>query len=156
MVNDLPSGHIDLAPPFCAILGLESPQKLDGRILSEAMTGQSPPAECHDRGPGSGAQIPFRAIGASIFAFPGSARRLISMKATAPSTGRLELFRFLSFSRSLTEKGETASRGDRSGEMMGAFPCRRLNDYSSPLASPNRRIAQSTATLPWRTESLSM
>jgi arylsulfatase A-like enzyme len=36
--NDLPSGNIDLAPTILQILGIK-PQKMDGRILSEAMTG---------------------------------------------------------------------------------------------------------------------
>jgi len=36
--NDLPSGNVDLAPTVLQILGLKPPQKMDGRILSEAMT----------------------------------------------------------------------------------------------------------------------
>ena len=43
MLNDLPSGNIDLAPTVLHLLGLESPHKLDGRILFEAMTGDSAP-----------------------------------------------------------------------------------------------------------------
>ena len=43
MLNDLPSGNIDLAPTILHLLGLESPQKQDGRILLEAMTGDSAP-----------------------------------------------------------------------------------------------------------------
>jgi arylsulfatase A-like enzyme len=43
MLNDLPSGNIDLAPTILHLLGLESPHKLDGRILFEAMTGDSAP-----------------------------------------------------------------------------------------------------------------
>ena len=36
--NDSPSGNVDLAPTILQILGLKSPQKMDGRTLSEAMT----------------------------------------------------------------------------------------------------------------------
>ncbi len=43
MLNDLPSGNIDLAPTVLHLLGLESPHKFDGRVLSEAMTGNSAP-----------------------------------------------------------------------------------------------------------------
>lgn len=43
MLNDLPSGNIDLAPTILHLLGVESPQRFDGRVLSEAMTGQSAP-----------------------------------------------------------------------------------------------------------------
>lgn len=46
MLNDLPSGNIDLAPTVLHLLGLESSGGFDGRVLSEAMTGgpASPPA----------------------------------------------------------------------------------------------------------------
>lgn len=44
MVNDLPSGNVDLAPTILHVLGLESPHKFDGRVLSEAMTGESEPS----------------------------------------------------------------------------------------------------------------
>jgi len=37
-VNDLASGNVDLAPTILQILGIKPPQKMDGRILSEAMT----------------------------------------------------------------------------------------------------------------------
>jgi hypothetical protein len=37
--DDLPSGNVDLAPTILQILGIKPPQKMDGRILSEAMTG---------------------------------------------------------------------------------------------------------------------
>jgi arylsulfatase A-like enzyme len=36
--DDLPTGNIDLAPTILQILNIKSPQKMDGRILSEAMT----------------------------------------------------------------------------------------------------------------------
>ncbi len=35
--NALPSGNVDLAPTILRILGITPPQRLDGRILSEAM-----------------------------------------------------------------------------------------------------------------------
>jgi arylsulfatase A-like enzyme len=35
--DDLPTGNTDLAPTILQILGIKSPQPLDGRILSEAM-----------------------------------------------------------------------------------------------------------------------
>ena len=38
--NDLASGNVDLAPTILQILGIKPPQKMDGRILSEAMTGR--------------------------------------------------------------------------------------------------------------------
>ena len=37
--NNLPSGNVDLAPTILQILGIKSPQKMDGRVLFEAMTG---------------------------------------------------------------------------------------------------------------------
>jgi len=40
--NDLPSGNVDLAPTILQILGIKSPQKMDGRILSEAMIADKP------------------------------------------------------------------------------------------------------------------
>ena len=36
--SDLPSGNIDLAPTVLQILGIKPEQKMDGRVLSEAMT----------------------------------------------------------------------------------------------------------------------
>jgi hypothetical protein len=40
--NDLPSGNVDLAPTILQILGLKPAEKIDGRILSEAMTVATP------------------------------------------------------------------------------------------------------------------
>ena len=37
LTSDLPSGNVDLAPTILAILGIKSPQPMDGRVLSEAM-----------------------------------------------------------------------------------------------------------------------
>ena len=37
-MDNLPSGNTDLAPTILHILGIKSPDKMDGRILSEAMT----------------------------------------------------------------------------------------------------------------------
>ncbi len=39
--DDLPSGNVDLAPTILRILGIALPRQLDGRILSEAMSGSS-------------------------------------------------------------------------------------------------------------------
>jgi arylsulfatase A-like enzyme len=41
VTTDLPSGNIDLAPTVLHLLGIEPPHKFDGRVLSEAMTGDS-------------------------------------------------------------------------------------------------------------------
>src|SRR5437016_2439279 len=40
-VDDLPSGNVDLAPTILQILGIKTSEKMDGRILSEAMTGRA-------------------------------------------------------------------------------------------------------------------
>jgi hypothetical protein len=37
LTSDLPSGNVDLAPTILSILGIQSPAKMDGRVLSEAM-----------------------------------------------------------------------------------------------------------------------
>ena len=39
MIDELPSGNIDLAPTILHILGVAPSQKMDGRVLSEAMVG---------------------------------------------------------------------------------------------------------------------
>jgi arylsulfatase A-like enzyme len=41
--DTLPTGNIDLAPTILWILGLQPPQKMDGRILSEAVNGLEAP-----------------------------------------------------------------------------------------------------------------
>lgn len=38
-VSEIPSGNIDLAPTVLALLGLERPASMDGRILAEALVG---------------------------------------------------------------------------------------------------------------------
>jgi predicted AlkP superfamily pyrophosphatase or phosphodiesterase len=43
-IVDLPSGNVDLAPTILRILGITSPQRLDGRILSEAIVNIEMPA----------------------------------------------------------------------------------------------------------------
>jgi predicted AlkP superfamily pyrophosphatase or phosphodiesterase len=40
--NDLPSGNVDLAPTILQILAIKPPQRMDGRILAEAMTAATP------------------------------------------------------------------------------------------------------------------
>ncbi len=41
--DDLPTGNIDLAPTILQILGIKAPQRVDGRILSEAMVDSDQP-----------------------------------------------------------------------------------------------------------------
>jgi hypothetical protein len=41
--DDLPSGNVDLAPTILQVLNLKPAQKMDGRILSEAMTAAASP-----------------------------------------------------------------------------------------------------------------
>jgi arylsulfatase A-like enzyme len=43
--NALPSSNVDIAPTVLRILGLESPQKFDGRVLAEAMDERAPKIE---------------------------------------------------------------------------------------------------------------
>ena len=40
-VDDLPSGNVDLASTILQIVGIKTSEKMDGRILSEAMTGRA-------------------------------------------------------------------------------------------------------------------
>jgi arylsulfatase A-like enzyme len=55
-IVDLPSGNVDLAPTILRILGITSPQQIDGRILSEAMT---PPASLREAAAGkANAEMP--------------------------------------------------------------------------------------------------
>jgi hypothetical protein len=42
--DDLPTGNTDLAPTILQILGSKAPTKMDGRVLSEAMTDIDVPA----------------------------------------------------------------------------------------------------------------
>ena len=55
--NDLASGNVDLAPTILYILDIKPPQKMDGRILSEAMTGRVGAL----RRPDAAARRPYRA-----------------------------------------------------------------------------------------------
>ncbi|MDP9004821.1 MAG: alkaline phosphatase family protein [Verrucomicrobiota bacterium] len=41
LTSDLPSGNVDIAPTVLHLLGLETPGKFDGRVLSEAMNENS-------------------------------------------------------------------------------------------------------------------
>jgi arylsulfatase A-like enzyme len=43
MMNELPSSNIDIAPTVLHLLELKPPEQMDGRVLSEAMTGDSAP-----------------------------------------------------------------------------------------------------------------
>ena len=40
--DDLPTGNVDVAPTILHILGIEAPQEMDGRVLSEAMVSIDP------------------------------------------------------------------------------------------------------------------
>lgn len=40
-LDNLPTGNVDLAPTILRILKISAPQAMDGRVLTEAMTGQS-------------------------------------------------------------------------------------------------------------------
>jgi hypothetical protein len=40
-VDDLPTGNVDLAPTILKILGIAQRYRMDGRVLSEAMTGNN-------------------------------------------------------------------------------------------------------------------
>jgi arylsulfatase A-like enzyme len=39
--DELPTGNVDLAPTILQILGIAAPQQMDGRVLSEAMNGNT-------------------------------------------------------------------------------------------------------------------
>ena len=41
MVDHLPSGNVDLAPTILHILGVAAPQHMDGRVLTEALIGET-------------------------------------------------------------------------------------------------------------------
>jgi predicted AlkP superfamily pyrophosphatase or phosphodiesterase len=43
MVNELPTGNIDVAPTILWILGISPPVKMDGRVLHEALADSHPP-----------------------------------------------------------------------------------------------------------------
>ena len=45
VTNTLPSSNVDIAPTVLRILGLEPPQKFDGRVLAEAMDERAPNIE---------------------------------------------------------------------------------------------------------------
>jgi predicted AlkP superfamily pyrophosphatase or phosphodiesterase len=47
--DELPTGNIDLAPTILWILGIESPQPMDGRILSEALLGMNAPTNSEQK-----------------------------------------------------------------------------------------------------------
>jgi arylsulfatase A-like enzyme len=42
--DNLPTGNVDIAPTILAILGVKAPEPMDGRVLSEAMAGETPPS----------------------------------------------------------------------------------------------------------------
>ena len=85
--DDLPSGNVDLAPTILQILGIKPPQKMDGRILSEAMTAayiavaKRPKPEAKQS---KLQNISDRERGGNRFKSRASVRRSISTKATAP------------------------------------------------------------------------
>ena len=43
LVNEMPSGNIDLAPTILQVLGIKAAERVDGRVLREAMRGPFPP-----------------------------------------------------------------------------------------------------------------
>ncbi len=49
-IDELPSGNVDIAPTILHLLGVSPPDKMDGRVLTEAMgpmTSKLPPIEVH-------------------------------------------------------------------------------------------------------------
>lgn len=50
LINELPSGNIDLAPTILHVLGVSAPDHMDGRVLAEALASETPklsPIEVH-------------------------------------------------------------------------------------------------------------
>src|ERR1051325_11696987 len=47
--DELPTGNVDLAPTILQILGINPTQKMDGRILSEAMTVSTSPQKAETK-----------------------------------------------------------------------------------------------------------
>jgi hypothetical protein len=43
LVNSLPSGNVDIAPTLIWLMGLQPAERLDGRVLSEALLAEGPP-----------------------------------------------------------------------------------------------------------------
>jgi arylsulfatase A-like enzyme len=48
VVDDLPSGNVDIAPTVLWILGIKPPKPMDGRVLAEALTIKSPPLRAYE------------------------------------------------------------------------------------------------------------
>jgi hypothetical protein len=45
LVSEVPSGNVDIAPTVLHLLGIAAPQKMDGRVLAEALQGAKKPAK---------------------------------------------------------------------------------------------------------------
>jgi arylsulfatase A-like enzyme len=50
LLDSLASGNVDVAPTVLWILGLKRPSHMDGRVLTEALTGESPPIKKFELG----------------------------------------------------------------------------------------------------------